>query len=83
MTEAAGIYGHEVLQILADHRGTLPLETLRARAAEAFGPQAAYCNCHGDTFDFDGLMAFLGAKGKLVVQDGVVSLGFVPACEGH
>jgi probable metal-binding protein len=83
MTEATGIYGHEVLQILADHQGSLAVEALRAQAAAAFGPQATYCNCHGDSFDFDGLMAFLGSKGKLVVRDGVVSLGFVPACIGH
>jgi len=83
MTEATGIYGHEVLQILAQHQGSLPLERLRAEAARAFGPQAVFCNCHGDSFDFDGLMAFLGSKGKLVIRDGVASLGFVPACEGH
>jgi len=83
MTEATGIYGHEVLQILANHQGTLPVETLRAQAAAAFGPQAVFCNCHGDSFDFDGLLAFLGGKGKLVVKDGTASLGFVPACDGH
>jgi probable metal-binding protein len=82
MTEATGIYGHEVLQLLA-RQGALPVETLRAQAAAAFGPQATYCNCHGDSFDFDGLLAFLGSRGKLVVKDGVASLGFVPACDGH
>lgn len=83
MTEATGIYGHEVLQILAHSGGRLPLETLRAKAAEAFGAQAVFCNCHGDSFDFDGLMAFLSGKGKLAIMDGHAMLGFVPACDGH
>lgn len=82
MTEATGIYGHEVLQLLARH-GSLPVEALRAQTAAAFGPQAVFCNCHGDSFDFDGLLAFLGSKGKLVVKDGIATLGFVPACDGH
>ena len=81
MTEATGIYGHEVLQILAQRDGSLPVQELRAAAAQAFGPEAVFCNCHGDTFDFDGLLVFLSSRGKLLVRDGVVSLGFAPACE--
>ncbi|MBI4913675.1 MAG: DUF2492 family protein [Acidobacteria bacterium] len=78
-----GIYGHEVLRILADHQGAMPVEALRTAAAETFGPGAVFCNCHGDSFDFDGLLAFLASRGKLVVQGGVAALGWVPGCEGH
>ncbi len=76
------IFGHDVLHLLLEVGGALPVEELRARAAQAFGPDARFWNCHEQSFDFDGLLAFLGSRGKLEVRDGLARLGFVPAC-GH
>jgi probable metal-binding protein len=79
MTEP--LYGHDLLGLLVAKGGACPLEDLRAASATAHGAGATYCNCSGDTFDFDGVLAFLGSKGKVSVTDGTVSLGLAPACQ--
>lgn len=75
------LYGHDLLSLLMEKGGTCTLEELRAASAAAHGQTAIYSNCHGDSFDFDGVIAFLGSKGKVRVTDGTVSLGMAPACQ--
>ena len=75
------LYGHDLLILLMDKGGACRLEDLHAASVAAHGPAAVYCNCHGDSFDFDGVIAFLGSKGKIQVADGQVSLGVAPACQ--
>lgn len=75
------LYGHDLLSILVEKGGSCRLEDLRAASAAAHGPSAIYCNCHGDSFDFDGVIAFLGGKGKVRVADGLVTMGMAPACQ--
>ncbi len=75
------LYGHDLMGLLLEKGGTCPLEDLRAASVAVHGTQAIYCNCHGDSFDFDGVIAFLGSKGKLQVSDGQVKLGMAPACQ--
>ena len=77
------IYGHEVLSLLERMGGASTREELRRAAAEAFGAGALFGNCHGDRFEFDGLMAFLHSAGKLSLEGSRVRLGHVPACSGH
>jgi probable metal-binding protein len=74
-------YGHDLLSLLVEKGGTCRLEDLRAAAIAAHGASATYCNCHGDSFDFDGVVAFLGSKGKVQVGDGKVTLGMAQACQ--
>ncbi|GLH72822.1 hypothetical protein GETHLI_13240 [Geothrix limicola] len=75
------LYGHDLLSLLMEKGGTCRLEDLRAASISLHGPSATYHNCHGDSFDFDGVIAFLGSKGKVRVADGSVSLGQAPACQ--
>jgi len=75
------LYGHDLLSLLMEKGGRCALEELRASSAAVHGPAAIYSNCHGDSFDFDGVIAFLGSKGKVQVTDGVVALGMAPACQ--
>jgi len=75
------LYGHDLLSLLVEKGGTCALEDLRAASEAAHGKAAIYCNCHGDSFDFDGVITFLGSKGKVRVTDGTVSLGMAPACQ--
>ncbi|WP_026852143.1 DUF2492 family protein [Geothrix fermentans] len=75
------LYGHDLLSLLVEKGGSCRLEELRAASAAAHGGSAVYCNCHGDQFDFDGVIAFLGSKGKVQVADGTVTLGMAPACQ--
>ncbi|MCL4807176.1 MAG: DUF2492 family protein [Thermoanaerobaculia bacterium] len=77
------VFGHEVLGILADRGGRLPVAELKSAANDAFGEEAVYGNCHGDRFDFEGLLAFLAAAGKLSLDGEHASLGRVPGCSGH
>ncbi len=77
------VFGHEVLGILADRGGRLPVADLKSAASAAFGQQAVYGSCHGDRFDFEGLLAFLSSAGKLALDGGVASLGRVPGCSDH
>jgi hypothetical protein len=63
------LYGHDLLG------------ELRMASAAVHGAGATYCNCSGDSFDFDGVIAFLGSKGKVRVANGTVSLGMAPACQ--
>lgn len=75
------LYGHDLLSLLVERGGSCRLEDLRAASAAAHGASAVYCNCHGDSFDFDGVIAFLGSKGKVQVAGGTVTLGMAPACQ--
>ncbi len=75
------LYGHDLLGLLVEKGGTCALEDLRAASEAVHGRAAVYCNCHGASFDFDGVIAFLGSKGKVSVADGIVSLGMAPACQ--
>ena len=75
------LYGHDLLSLLVEKGGACPLEDLRAAATATHGASAIYCNCHGDSFDFDGVIAFLGRKGKIQVAEGTVTLGMAPACQ--
>jgi probable metal-binding protein len=75
------LFGHDLLSLLVEKGGTCRMEDLRASSTVAHGASAVYCNCHGDTFDFDGVVAFLSSKGKVRVEDGLVSLGTVQACQ--
>lgn len=77
------IFGHDVMQLLLQRGGSMPVAEFRALTAETFGKDTRIWNCHDENFDFDQLLEFLGSKGKLVVTDGVARLGFVPACGGH
>ncbi len=82
--EADGfVFGHEVLSILSGRGGRLPVAELKRAAAEAFGPDALYGNCHGDRFGFEGLLEFLGSAGKLSLDGDEVALGRNPGCTGH
>ena len=75
------LYGHDLLSLLMEKGGTCRLEDLRAASVAAHGDAAVYSNCHGDSFDFDGVIAFLGSKGKITVAEGSVSMGMAPACQ--
>lgn len=75
------LYGHDLLSLILARGGSLPLAELREASRAAHGADAVYHNCHGDSFDFDGVLAFLGQKGKVQVVDGTVSLGMAPACQ--
>ncbi len=75
------LYGHDLLSLLVARGGSCRLEELREASVAAHGASAVYCNCHGDSFDFDGVIAFLGGKGKVQVADGLVTLGMAPACQ--
>jgi len=75
--------GHDVLALLAGHGGQATVAELRMDAERTFGPDAVYGNCHGDVFDFEGLLAFLASKGKLARTGDRLVLGAVPACSGH
>jgi len=75
------LYGHDLLSLLMEKGGTCLLEDLRTASVAAHGAAATYHNCSGDSFDFDGVIAFLGSKGKIRVAEGNVSLGMAPACQ--
>lgn len=82
-TDRPVILGHEVLSLLAAGGGRMAEEDLRTEVERAFGPDAVFGNCHGASFGFDGLLAFLESAGKLSRSGGIVALGRVPACSGH
>jgi probable metal-binding protein len=75
--------GHDVLALLAERGGNATVAELRVAAEKTFGPDAVFGNCHGDLFDFEGLLAFLASKGKLARMGDSLILGHVPACSGH
>ncbi len=75
------LYGHDLLRLLVERGGACSLEQLRADAVGAYGAEATFCNCHGDTFDLEGVLGFLARKGKIALVDGQVRLGDVPACQ--
>ncbi len=75
------LYGHDLMSLLLEKGGVCRLEELQAASVAAHGAGAIYSNCHGDSFDFEGVIAFLGSKGKVTVADGCISMGMAPACQ--
>lgn len=75
------LYGHDLLRLVAEHGGACSLEQLRADAVGAYGSEATFCNCAGDTFDLEGVLGFLARKGKVDLSDGHVRLGTASACQ--
>jgi probable metal-binding protein len=75
------LYGHDLMSLVLARGGSLSVEELRTAALAAHGPNPTYHNCHGDSFDFDGVLAFLNSKGKIHLAGGQVSLGGAPACQ--
>jgi len=75
------LYGHDLLALLVEKGGACSLADLRAASQAAHGASAVYCNCHGDSFDFDGVIAFLGSRGKVSVLGDQVTLGMASACQ--
>lgn len=75
------LYGHDLLRLVVERGGACSLEQLRADAVGAYGAEATFCNCHGDTFDLEGVLGFLARKGKIQFVDGQVRMGNVPACQ--
>ncbi|BDU70276.1 hypothetical protein GETHOR_23770 [Geothrix oryzae] len=75
------LYGHDLLSLVMERGGAVSVEDLRTAALAVHGPDPVYHNCHGDSFDFDGVLAFLGQKGKINLADGRVTLGPAPACQ--
>ncbi len=80
---AQGIYGHEVLNLLMELGGAATVDILRNSAAESFGPDAVFCDCHGGTFNFDQLMEFFTERGKVESDGRTVCLTFSQPCGGH
>ncbi|MCM3877517.1 MAG: DUF2492 family protein [Thermoanaerobaculia bacterium] len=81
--ERAPVFGHELLSVLQEMGGKAGVDALRRAAADAFGADAVYGNCHGDRFSFDEVLAFLASKGKVERRGDHVFLGNVPACSDH
>lgn len=75
------LYGHDVLSLVMEQGGSISVADLKAAAQAAHGMAAEYHNCHGDTFDLDGVLAFLASKGKITVADGRIAMGNLPACQ--
>lgn len=75
------LYGHDLLSLVLERGGSVSVEELRAAALALHGPDPVYQNCHGDSFDFDGVLAFLSHKGKITLAGGTVNLGNAPACQ--
>lgn len=59
------VLGHHVLDLLGARGGRGTVALLRADAENIFGPHATYANTQGAEFDFDGLLDFLVAAGRL------------------
>ncbi|MBL0210915.1 MAG: DUF2492 family protein [Holophagaceae bacterium] len=82
-TAAQAVLGHDVLNLLLELGGAATIDTLRSAAAETFGPDAVYCNCHGGRFDFDQLMEFFSTRGKVETDGWSVCLTYSQPCGGH
>lgn len=82
-TDREPVFGHELITLVVEMGGTAGVEALRQAAVGRFGADAVYGNCHGDRFDFDGVLSFLAWKGKIALRGDSVSVGAVPACQGH
>lgn len=72
------VHAHDVLDILG--RAEATADELRSKVAESCGAQAQFTNCRGDVFDFDQLLAFLQANGKVTARDGRLSVARANVC---
>lgn len=76
------IHGHEVIQMMVESGRTFTEATLCDAIVEKFGPDARFHTCSAEGLSPQGLIEFLGVRGKLMAVPGGFVFGAGKPC-GH
>ncbi len=85
MTSTQEIHGHEIIRLVDAANPPLTRAQLAAEVERRFGPRARFCTCSAGGMTLDELLAFLGARGKVVEYRGRMVADISKMCgnEGH
>ncbi|MFT3868969.1 MAG: YecH family protein [Nibricoccus sp.] len=76
------IHGHEVIQMMVEAGHPFTFASLREAIVARFGAEARFHTCSADGLTPEGLIEFLGARGKLAPVEGGFVFGAGTPC-GH
>jgi probable metal-binding protein len=80
MTAPVAVHGHEIIDLVSSHPEGIRLSQLAEIVMTRFGSGATFHTCSTLGMNLDALLAFLEARDKVRISNGVVHAGNVPAC---
>lgn len=81
MTESTSIHGHEIIELVTNHPGGIPLSQLTETVSECYGCSPTFHTCSAENMDLESLLVFLQERNKVHVADGLVFPTDSPACD--
>jgi probable metal-binding protein len=75
------VHAHEVLAILDQYTAPVSLNDLRTRVTAAFGSNAVFSSCAGDSFSFEQLIDFMTQRQKIIHTEGGIRLNKANVCD--
>jgi len=78
----SSIHGHEVINMMVESGRPYTVASLRDAIVARFGAEARFHTCSAEGLTPEGLIEFLGARGKLAPVEGGFVFGAGAAC-GH
>jgi probable metal-binding protein len=79
----ASIHGQLVLEMLLDEHRKYTKDTLKEEIVKRFGEDAIFHACAADNMSFDDLYTFLCNRGKISIQNGILSTARSHICDNE
>ena len=70
MSDQEQVHGHEVMQMINDAAEPIDKEQLEQQIQAIYGPSPKFFACAIQDADFEGILTFLKARGKVVELNG-------------
>lgn len=80
MTAPVAVHGHEIINLVSSHPDGIRLSQLAETVMKRFGSSATFHTCSALGMNLDALLAFLEARDKVRISNGVVHVGHAPVC---
>ena len=75
------VHGHEVMQMIHDAKSPLTQKQLQAQIEAVYGADPKFFACAIADADFEGILTFLKARGKVVEVDGKLGTDIGQMCK--
>jgi probable metal-binding protein len=80
MSSDQQVHGHEVMQMIDESGSTITREQLLQQIQAVYGENPRFFACAIQDADFEGILTFLKARGKVVEVDGKLGTDIGKMC---
>lgn len=74
------VHGHEVIQMISEAAGNITREQLQQQIQAVYGENPRFFACAIQDADFDGILTFLKARGKVYEVEGKLGTDISKMC---